>query len=335
MTATAKSRRQRRARRCLLAVRRRAAGGLVIALALGACQVGSGDESDSARKTAIAPDATSVHGISLVPELDEQSGAVTLPFDRLTYSTNDAALLLIGQSVAMSQCANKKGVEFVASTWGGDPVYDSESYFGPWTTGQARKFGFVEPAPNADLAANGIKGAPPADSSPDPSINAALTESDWAKIEQCGKDPRIRVLMEAQRHTGPWWDALASARSEFLRSAAAKSLLGELETCFRTHGLTPMKSDPALPQGARVDEINETQISLAVTTVNCKKSVDFTRRMAVLESRSQAPVIAKYAEEMLSQRDAIDKALVQAKELKTSYLADRSAGASAAPHDEG
>lgn len=275
--------------------------------------------SDGATAGNISPAADSAHGISLVPELDEEAGAVILPSDRVMSTFNEQTKLTQAGSIAMAQCARPRGVVFIVKLFDGHPIYDSEQYFGPWTEAQARQFGFVMPSPAADLVANGIKGAPPYELTGAPPENLSLTEADYDVLAECEKEPEAEKFRQALGEAGPWVEELATIAKSLRESEEAKALFDKLGACYRDHGLTPYPEDPSWPVGGRGDEISEAQIELALKVVECKDSIDFTQRMATLEAQMQAPIITKYAEEMLAQRQVIDKALTEADKITEEY----------------
>lgn len=54
---------------------------------------------------------------------------------------------------------------------------------------------------------------------------------------------------------------------------------------------------------------------MAVTVVDCKKSLDFTQRIANVEASLQQPLVEKYSREMQEHRSAIDEMMPQAEKL--------------------
>lgn len=258
-------------------------------------------------------------GLDLTAELDEESGAVILPYDRLTTTWAEGDLITTGTSIAISRCAEAKGVTLVASPPIDDPVYASEQYFGPWTVDQARRFGFVMPMSDADLVANGVVTASP-DATPFVAPNGDLTDADWAVVDACASSPEVKALTDSIDDGGPWIEAIAATHDQLLEDEQARAIIKDLQGCFQSSGLTwDDSNEPWIPLGADGSQISEDQITLALQLVDCKEQVDFTSRMAAREAELQAPVIEKYADELVAQRQASDDVVAAARVLVAGY----------------
>ncbi len=240
-----------------------------------------------------------------------------LPADRVTLTIDEEDKILRASTVVMAQCARPRGVIFVVSLVGVSPIYESEHYFGPWTTDQARQFGFVEPAPPSGLV--GFKGAPPYEPQVSTVEDPVLTEADYDILAECENEPEGESFRKALYGAGPWVEELSAVNDSLPETKEARALLEELGVCYRDQGLTPYSKDLSWPVGGRGDEISEAQIELALKVVECKNSIDFTRRMATLESQMQAPIITKYGKDMLAHRQLIDSALVDADKVIEEY----------------
>lgn len=267
-----------------------------------------------------APDdpGTTALGIDLEAQVDPATGAVVLPYDRLTADFYETDRLATGASAAVSACAAESGVSFDPPPLVDDPVYSSEHYFGPWTTDQASRFGFVPPMSLRDMAANGIAGAPDA-GAPAQQLEDDLDDDAWEVIDACNRDDAdVTTLLDATRVTGPWVDDFQAVHDTLLDDDEASDLLAELTTCLEAAGLRPDEGAPWLPEGAEAGRISQGQIEMALTVVGCKDGLDFTERMAGIEARLQEPLLRRYAAELAEQRRVIDDAL----ELASARLAD-------------
>jgi len=276
---------------------------LAVVMAIGACE--SDDPSPAA--------PTAVRGISLTAELNAETGAVVLPADRFTETFAEMDTLSTGAAVAISRCAAAEGVTFVPPRLLTDPIYASEQYYGPWTRAQAERFGFVRPMSQADLVANGIvAGGESTDSGSHP--NADLTDEDWTVIDACNEEPEATQLTAALRHVGPWYAELDAVSDAVFDDAEAKDAARDLDACFAEEGLgSAPDGSPGLPRGADASVIDEQQVQLALTTVDCKEQTNFTARVAAVEARLQAPIVVKYADELVRKRAEIDEALLAAR----------------------
>ncbi len=258
---------------------------------------------------------TEVRGISLAAELNVKTGAVVLPADRFTETFLEMDLLATASSVAVGLCAAEKGVTVTPPRPLTDPVYVSEQYYGPWTQDQAERFGFVKPMTQADLAANGIVA-----DTPDPDDQAPpdgdLTAADWEIVDACGAAPESARFDDALRHVGPWYAELEAVKDQVLDDAEAKGALRDLEACYEQAGLgASSDGSPGWPRGANGSVIDQQQIQLALASVECKEQTDFTARVAAVEARLQAPIVVKYADELVQKRAEIDEALTAARAL--------------------
>ena len=263
----------------------------------------------------LAASPTEVQGVSLQSELDDRTGAVTLPYDRFVETPEEMDTIAAAAAVAISACAAAEGVEFVPPGLITDPVYVSEQYFGPWTRDQAQRFGFVLPMTQADLAANGITGAVATSTAPRATPNADLTDADWTTIDDCGSAPDVTTLNAALTHVGPWVEPMSTVSDSLLNTGEAKDLIKRLANCYEDAGLQVRAQQPWVPVGANGREISEEQIRLALQVVECKDAIDFTRAMATIEAGLQAPIIEKYVDELVAKRQSIDDAMVLARTL--------------------
>ncbi|WP_125774608.1 hypothetical protein [Antribacter gilvus] len=233
--------------------------------------------------------------------LDEKTGAVILPYDRFSTSMRDAEVFRVARTAAAAVCAKQQGVTFMVGRWVDQPVYDSEKYAGPWTMAQAEKFGFVSPMPDADLRANGVVG----EDYGEPSLlnnaevaamNSQLTEEESAVVEACHETEEARQF--APSPEGPWAEELWAAADDLYESPEVTNLFAELGACHEDQGLGVHQQVPEWPAGADPTRIDAEQISLAIASVRCKESLDFTRRLAEIEAASQVEVLQNYPREV-------------------------------------
>ncbi|WP_198303481.1 hypothetical protein [Cellulomonas sp. PSBB021] len=240
---------------------------------------------------------------------------MVLPADRFTETFLEMDLLATASSVAVGLCAAENGVTITPPQPLTDPVYVSEQYYGPWTRDQAERFGFVKPMTQADLAANGIVAdTTGADHQAPP--DGDLTAADWEIVDACGAAPRSARFDDALRHVGPWYAELEAVQAQVLDDAEAKGALRDLEECYEQAGLgVSSDGSPGWPRGANGSVIDQQQIQLALASVECKQKTDFTARVAAVEARLQAPIVVKYADELVQKRAEIDEALMAARAL--------------------
>lgn len=305
---------------------RLAAGALLVGLMAG-CTSGS-DSSDGGHAVP-APDpqateAAAARGVELAAELDPETGAVVLPFDRFVPTTNDMITIGSATSRLVADCAADSGVTFTPAAAPTQPEYDSELYFGPWTTAQAERFAFVSPMSAADLAANGIKlegvgptqqtTQSPADSTT--AANNALSDDDWDVVDACGSSDEVHELNAGLAiGDGPWAESLQAISDGLADQPEVQSAIEELGSCFTSAGLSPDPTAPWLPVGYDTGVISEQQVALALSVVACKDQTDFTARVAEVQAEEQAPVVVTYLDELLAKRSALDEALETADEV--------------------
>lgn len=283
-----------------------------------------GQSSDTSMETEAGQAPENVNGVSTISELNPTAGSVILPLDRVSISAVEELLIKDGSVVAAQTCASTQGVDYLI--WPAYPatlaaIYQSESYFGPWTQEQAENYGFVEPAPPGDLIVNGVVDGEhePLALPPQPNQRTLgdLSESERQIIEDCfanGEDAEL--FSAAQRRTGQWYREYTPLERDYTRNKSAVSLVDELLACYGESQIATAGGDtPWWPEGARAEKIDEQQVALALKVVECKESIDFTKRMATIEAAEQTGLIEKYAAEMIETRKILDKAVLQAQSL--------------------
>ena len=288
-----------------------------IAVAVGVVAALSG--CSSVDETVVEPMeiGSTINGIELTAELDPQVGSVTLPFDQFAPTPWEEAVLTAGISGTLSQCALDKGVVFRSkppvdqSIY--EEIYSSEHYFGPWTQGQAARWGFVTPQHDADLFYNGVDGGPT--EAPEPMY--ALDEQEYSGTNEEIIDECRALSGQAEKYQSalaavPWAVDYPLYEEVWRDFDKAESAVDDLAQCLTQRGLAPVDEEPWWPLGARADRIDEEQISMALTVVECKESVNFTQRMADVEVAIQMPMVKKYAQEMHAHKDVLDEAFTEA-----------------------
>jgi hypothetical protein len=259
--------------------------------------------------------------VTATAELDPATGAVILPSDRFVTTMVDDNLLTVARTAAAAVCAREQGVQFMVPGYVEQPIYLSESFFGPWTMDQAQKFGFAQPAPDADLRANGQVsaeyGEPSAlNNAQVAEQNAGLSDSDLQVVEECNGSPDAQRLTLSA--TGAWQDEMGVW--DITKLPGADEVFDDLYSCYRENGMEPEGADgvPGFPLGADPSVINEEQITLAVQSVECKEKLGTTQKLADLWATAEAPAVEKYAKELTARADEIDTVRREAK----AYIAD-------------
>lgn len=260
--------------------------------------------------------------IPKVAELDPATGAVNLPFDRYTADVEDGNLFRAAQAAARAICAREAGVEFVAPAYVEQDIYRSESFLGPWTLSQAQKFGFVEPAPDADLRANGYVSADYGEPSRFDyaavgDANSRLSEDEWAVVDECG----AAANEFAPPATGPWFTELDALNRDVLDpgSPEVAPILEDLYACYEERSIGQHPSVAGWPQGADNHVINEEQISLAIASVECKIERGTTQKLADVWAAAQAPILEEYAAEAVETGNRLDAVREDAKEFLAAH----------------
>lgn len=302
--------------------------GLFVALSTGGCS-----KAAPSQEATTYPDV----GIDLTSTVDPVSGAIVFPYDRLTPSEEESALMFAAEDVLIARCAQERGVDWRAvpvSTY--STLYDSSIYFGVWTEGQANRFAFTLPSTNADLVANGAVepgalevhlGTP---EQPDLSgiravleHNSTVSEADREVVTECGQSPEIERISGLELFSGPWNSKLSVAMQSFDTLPEVEAIYAELDTCLAEAGLTPDPDSPGHPLGAEVDRIDEEQIRMALQVVECKSQIDFVPRLADLEAQLEAPVLVEYADELLEARADTDALVAEARAVLASAQTER------------
>lgn len=254
-------------------------------------------------------------GLDLSADLDRQSGAIVFPADRLKMTRSDVETLDSAYSFAVAVCAKDLGVDYSPFAPNDEPLYEASTYFGVWLEKHAQEFGFVAPMTPADMAANGVKGAPPVTehapgAGPD---SAQLSEDDRAALEPCfTSQDASRFDAVSLAGAAPWNGPLGQIDAEFLGYPQVEEVVAEYDACLKVNGLQPQPDTPGFARGADTREISAEQIELALNVVACKDEVDYVQRLADIMANKQAPIIEDYATEMVAQKDKTEQAVSEA-----------------------
>ncbi|MFT3942439.1 MAG: hypothetical protein QM705_01245 [Ancrocorticia sp.] len=323
----------------------------VAALAVSLSSCSSNDDDGAAPGTTDPTTTSNLSGLDLTAHVDPVTASVSLPSDRLLMTFAEEKVLMSAASVAEVQCIRAQGVPWDFSSGDGneDPLLNVWDRYGPWTTDIAQRFAFVQPQSDDSLIRNGIiiPATPPPE--PDPPTIDNLTQEQLAASKECEKDPQVVEFSEAwMRAATPWQTEIADGLVQAETDPRALQLFEELGACYADNGMDMDPERPGLPVGAQQyavtrevevtdncvrdgpkggegtcgtraeptgeSPINEEQIALALKTVQCKDSINFTRRIADLIAEKEAPAVEKYAQEIVAERQQVDDILTTARE---------------------
>lgn len=99
-----------------------------------------------------------------------------------------------------------------------------------------------------------------------------------------------------------------------MRDDRAKEVFEELGACYEANGLEQKGDMSVEVVGMDADVINEEQVQLALTVVECKTEVDAIPRLASIWAELQAPTIHKYAAELTEYQRIKDDAISEARD---------------------
>lgn len=259
-----------------------------------------------------APSLPTPAGIDLSVVLDTESGAITLPYERLVASEEEREILHAASSAVVARCAQDIGIPYFGVELQFPDIYRSETIWGPWTVEQAERFGFISPMTDADLVANGYLPQPtgtPERYHP----NFDLTDAQRDEVEaSCLDADEFRYFDEVAWRDAPWDLEMDAIWQSLPDREDVRQLFDEVGACYRAAGLEPESTMPYLVTAA-ANEISETTVRAALAVVGCKDEVDFTRRISQIEADLQAEVIAEYTDEIVARRARIDEAIERAR----------------------
>ena len=166
-------------------------------------------------------DPAPVSGLDLTADVDVVHGTVVEPMDRFRDSPEDDTVTQNAQQVAMSLCAQTKGV-----TWApyfADSTYDRRSgpVEGPWVEKDARKFGFLMPSSPTDVQRQTHPDAPEAQRLPGEkgSPNATLDDAQQKVVQACAaSSDAARLDLSRLMAQDPWDLALHGGARRIRRS---------------------------------------------------------------------------------------------------------------------
>lgn len=269
---------------------------------------------------------TQTPAVDVSAELDRSTGAVVLPEDRYRLVEFEWYKLDDAKSALVAECTTAQGVPYPVSH-SASLEYLYSTLFGVWTKSVAEKFAFVPPSPEADMAANGvlIDGEPVEYASDGPSkveIRESWSDADREIVEACQQSSEVESLDAAQFfETGPWSRELGDTSAGFMRTPEAQEIADEYEACLRESGLEPASGSEGSVEGADFATIDPEQIALALQVVECKDQVDYVQGLADVLAAQQAPIVEKYAAEMIAHRQKIDAKLAEADQILADYQA--------------
>ncbi|USR79977.1 hypothetical protein [Arcanobacterium pinnipediorum] len=292
----------------------------------GACSPDtSAGEAESSASLVAADDSASPVGVDVSAKVDRDSWLIELPWDRYQLSSEDEAYLLSAGSAAMAECTRAK-LDGVA--WTGfppsvllpinPPVF---SEFGPWNKDMAAQFGFTRVADSGTPIANRGLSARSAEDKAGWTSRAESNARVFEKAEQkfheaCDSYPIAKKFdVREVSGSGPWKNELSETRMRLFDDPRAQEIAGELEACFDKQGLQISSEVPGFVEG--VDSFidpTEESIAIALKAAQCQEETDATVRLAQVWADLQAPIVKKYAKELIAQRQLIDERVAEAKQ---------------------
>lgn len=272
-------------------------------------------------------------GLDLSADVRAEESVVVLPADRFMVNDWEANVVSTAASMAISVCAREElGIERYVPPTAESPSTESLMFaeFGPWTATMADSFGFVMPMTQGELSANGIIDPPVTEAEVDQIFSEhALSDSDLQRvIDECGEGSQINTDFErfADYHrnlyVGAWNDEFIAAENDVLADPRTVRVRDELMTCYEDKGLavSAQPDDGYEREGALelyiegLDSfvIDETQVTMANKVVECKQETQAIETISAIWAEKQAPVIEKYADELVAYRAEADAAIVEA-----------------------
>ncbi|QJC21577.1 hypothetical protein [Arcanobacterium buesumense] len=272
-----------------------------------------------------AEPSTSPVGVDVSVKVDRDSWVIELPWDRYRLTREEEAYLLSAWSAAKAECTRAKldglvwtGIPPEVMLQVNPPVF---SEFGPWNKDMAAQFGFTRVETSKTPIAN--RGL---------SARSAETKTAWALREE--SNARVLETAEDKFHeacdsyplskkfdvrevsgSGPWFNEFGEIEIKLFDDPRAQEIAGELEACFDKQGLQMSSASPGFVEG--VDSFidpTEESIAIALKAAQCQEETDATPRLAQVWADLQAPIVQKYAKELIAQRQLIDERVAEAKQ---------------------
>ena len=287
-----------------------------VALVCGACSPAASDGG--------VDGSASPSGVDVSAKIDRDSWMIELPWDRYKLTEEEQNYLLSAGSMALAECTRTK-LDGVA--WTGfppevlmsvnPPVF---SEFGPWRKEMAQQFGFTRVADSGKpIAGRGLQ----ARSTENKEAFKQRSDSNSKMLEKaekqihstCDSYPLVaKFAVKELDDSGPWKAELSNTRMVLFDDPRAKAIAGELDACFVKKGLKTSSETPGFVEGVDsfIEPTQET-IGIALKAAECQEETDATPRLAQVWADLQAPIIKKYAKELVAQRRVIDERIAEAK----------------------
>ncbi|MBM7824393.1 hypothetical protein JOD55_000220 [Arcanobacterium pluranimalium] len=250
--------------------------------------------------------------LNLKPDINHDTLTITLPSDRYTFNLADQQILLSAGSAAMAKCAREKlGIPWVG--WTPDRVGNGKllafSQFGPWTKAMAEKNAFGNP----DLKSTPPKQMP---TNHPAAINSQVPDNQKDKmVETCRPEPEVSQFdLDTVAQKGPWIDEISNTYSEVKKDERAQQVFSEIASCYESKGLKMSQDSPGYVEGFTSDDRTPEAFTAAIKAAQCQEELNATPRLVEIWANLQAPIITKYADELIAQRKHIDDAVTNAKE---------------------
>ncbi|USR79976.1 hypothetical protein [Arcanobacterium pinnipediorum] len=264
-------------------------------------------------------------GLNLSAEVDKELWTVTLPWDRYTMTDEQRIILVSAESFGLAECTreNMQDVAWTATLpealKGVNPHVFME--FGPWVKEMAQQYGFSS-AEFSDVPINGRDLVAKSKEQRDRErkgmqSNATFSERDIELMhETCDSYPQVkRFQLKELDVQGPWTKLLADTRDQIFEDSRGKAVVEELAQCFISKGLKPIEGVPGYVEGVSPQRNPSSEsIALALKAVECQEETDATPRLAQVWADLQAPIVKKYAKELIAQRELIDERVAEAKQ---------------------
>lgn len=295
-------------------------------------------DTNSANNQPTHEQSVPLTGLDTTAEIDAEHSTVTLPYDRFKITEWEQEQISQATSLAISVCANEKlGIKLYRSrNWDSPPPETLMfSDFGPWTSAMADTFGFVPPMTKGELSANDIIPPPKNKEAIDEMVASNLpTDGELERaLGICGEGSSNADFnsfrdFEMNLYSGPWHEELLATQSQALSDPETLKVNDELVACYQEQGLS-VATKPRegysregilnlYVEGLDSRKIDEQQVTMANQAVECKQQTQAIERIATVWAEKQAPIIEKYADEIIAYRNEIDSMLSKA----TQYIND-------------
>ena len=206
-------------------------------------------------------------GVNLGADVDVDTGAVTLPYDRFRITNVESDILGAARSGAVAACARNKGLTWTGWDIRGGDYSASHIWhvFGAWRQQDAAKFGFMDPMSDAGLMWRGL--IPKSEDYTEPTTpNTQLSQAQIEEVgSTCSSDPQAKEFAEEDLVvSSPWSDEMAQLDVAVNRDPRSLEVFDELAQCYSGQGLTFDEDFPGYVIGADRETISEDQITMAL-----------------------------------------------------------------------